>query len=215
MMPDGVERALADANLALEQFAPQSGWRPSALLIRGVAHALLGDLDRARDDLAAAVDIGLALDAAEDVFVAQAELALLAMRAGRVGRGRAVRAAGAGTRRGERSRRLRDECARCTSSAARVALHEGRQADARAALARAHRLRPLLDHGLPWLTVQVGLELTRAHLALGEAEAARTVLDRDRTGARAPPGPRLPRRATRASCASAWRRRPAPPAPAP
>ena len=59
---------------------------------------------------------------------------------------------------------------------ARVALHEARQEDARAALARAHRLRPLLDHGIPWLTVQVGLELTRAHLALAEAGAARTVL---------------------------------------
>ena len=59
---------------------------------------------------------------------------------------------------------------------ARVALHEGRQADAHAALLRVHRLRPLLDHGLPWLSIQVGLELTRAHLALGEAAAARTVL---------------------------------------
>ena len=49
--------------------------------------------------------------------------------------------------------------------------------DARAALARAHRLRPLLDHGLPWLTIMVGLELTRAHLALGEPTAARTILD--------------------------------------
>jgi len=33
----------------------------------------------------------------------------------------------------------------------------------------------MLDLGFPWLTVQVGLELTRAHLALGEAGAARTV----------------------------------------
>ena len=62
------------------------------------------------------------------------------------------------------------------AATARVALHEGRHEDARAALARAHRLRPLLDHGLPWLTVQVGLELTRAHLALADAGAARTVL---------------------------------------
>jgi LuxR family maltose regulon positive regulatory protein len=35
----------------------------------------------------------------------------------------------------------------------------------------------LLDHGLPWITVHVGLELTRAHLALGEASAARTILE--------------------------------------
>jgi hypothetical protein len=32
---------------------------------------------------------------------------------------------------------------------ARVALHEGRQSDARAALTRTHRLRPVLDHGFP------------------------------------------------------------------
>ena len=59
---------------------------------------------------------------------------------------------------------------------ARVALHEGRTEDARAALTRAHRLRPLLDHGVPWLTITVGLELTRAHLTLADASAARTVL---------------------------------------
>ena len=60
-------------------------------------------------------------------------------------------------------------------AAARVALHEGLHADARAALASVHRLRPQLDHSFPWLTVQVGLELTRAHLRLGEIAAARTV----------------------------------------
>jgi LuxR family transcriptional regulator, maltose regulon positive regulatory protein len=59
---------------------------------------------------------------------------------------------------------------------ARVALHEARQDDARAALTRAHRLRPILNHGIPWLTVQVGLELTRAHLALAETGPARTIL---------------------------------------
>ena len=52
----------------------------------------------------------------------------------------------------------------------------GAHEDARAAIAGAHRLRPLLDYGLPWLTVQVGLELTRAHVALAEPGPARTVL---------------------------------------
>jgi LuxR family maltose regulon positive regulatory protein len=51
-----------------------------------------------------------------------------------------------------------------------------RHDDARAALARTHRLRPLLDHSIPWLTIEVGLELTRAHLALAEIAAARTIL---------------------------------------
>jgi LuxR family maltose regulon positive regulatory protein len=34
----------------------------------------------------------------------------------------------------------------------------------------------MLDHGLPSVTIQVGLELARAHLALADPGAARTVL---------------------------------------
>jgi LuxR family transcriptional regulator, maltose regulon positive regulatory protein len=48
-------------------------------------------------------------------------------------------------------------------------------APGRRGLTHAHRLRPLLDHGVPWLSVAVGLELTRAHLTLADARAARTV----------------------------------------
>ena len=174
MMPDGVERALADAHLALAQFAPESAWRPSALFIRGVVHALLGTSDRARADLTAAVETGLASGATDDAFAAQAELALLAAQqdawdeAGwHAGRAKAL----------VEETRLDHYVASAIVhvAVARVALHEGRQSDARAALTRAHRLRPLLDHGIPWLTIQVGLELTRAHLALGEAAAARAV----------------------------------------
>jgi LuxR family transcriptional regulator, maltose regulon positive regulatory protein len=174
MMPDGAERALADAHLALEQLAPGSGWRSSALLIRGIAHALLGAADLARADLAEAVDTGMALGAFDEVFAAQAELALLAVRRGTWGEAaRQVRQAQALVE----ETRLNHYAGSAIVhvAVARVALHEGRHSDARAALARVHRLRPLLDHGLPWLTIQVGLELTRAHLALGEVAAARTV----------------------------------------
>ena len=175
MMPDGVERALADAHLALEQFAPESGWRPSALLIRGVAHSLLGATDRARADLAAAVDTGLALGAVDDTFAAQAELALLAAQQGAWGEaGQHARQANALVEETHLGHYAASAIVHV--AVARVALHEGRQSDARAALTRGHRLRPMLDHSLPWITIQVGIELTRAHLALGEAVAARTVL---------------------------------------
>jgi LuxR family transcriptional regulator, maltose regulon positive regulatory protein len=175
MMQNGVEAALADAELALEGLSPASAWIPVTLLIRGIAHALLGATDRATDDLTATVDQGLHVGAFEDVFVARAQLALLA-----VGQG----AWGDAADYARDSLALLEEAGlgEYSTSAiafvvtARVALHEARPEDARAALVRAHRLRPLLDHGLPWLTVQVGLELTRAHLALGEASAARTVL---------------------------------------
>jgi LuxR family transcriptional regulator, maltose regulon positive regulatory protein len=175
MMGEGLERALADANLALGQLSPESVWISVALLARGMAHALLGADERAAEDLAAAIETGLARGAFEDVFTAQAELALLAARQG---------AWGDASQHAQTALAIVEEhglgdystSALVHAVSARIALHEGRPDDARAALARAHRLRPLLDYGLPWLTVQVGLELVRAHLALGEAAAARTVL---------------------------------------
>ena len=174
MMKNGAEQALADAKLALEQLPPGSPWVPPALLIRGVAHALLGTTDQARVDLGT-VQRWLPAGAVESVYLARAELALLAIRHGAWGEaGRYARAAQA----------LVDETglgdytptAIVHAASARVAVHEGRRDEARAALARAHRLRPQLDYGIPWLTVQVGLELTRAHLALAEPGPARTVL---------------------------------------
>jgi LuxR family transcriptional regulator, maltose regulon positive regulatory protein len=175
MMGDGVEQALADADRALDQLSPESGFIPVALLIRGVAHALLGVTGRATDDLTAVVDRGLAVGAAEDVYIAHAELSLIAAKQG---------AWAEAARRAQAAQALVEEAglgdyassAIAHVATARVAVHEARPEDARAAITRAHRLRPLLDHGIPWLTVQVGLELTRAHLALTEAAAARTIL---------------------------------------
>ena len=47
MMSNGVEQALADADGALDQLSADSFWVPTALLGRGVAHALLGATGRA------------------------------------------------------------------------------------------------------------------------------------------------------------------------
>jgi LuxR family maltose regulon positive regulatory protein len=123
----------------------------------------------------AAVEKGIAIGAVDVVFAAQAQLALLAAKQGAWGEaGQRARAAQALVE--EEGLSDYSSSAIAHVATARVALHEARPEDARAALTRAHRLRPLLDHGLPWLTVQVGLELTRAHLALAEPGAARTVL---------------------------------------
>ncbi len=175
MMPNGVEQAVADASLALEQLPHEAPYRSTAFVIRGVAHALLDATDRAAGDLAAGIERGLALGSFEEVFIAQGQLALLAARKG---------AWAEAAERSQESEALVEETGLSDYSTsaivhvavARVALHQVRHAEARAALARAHRLRPMLDHSLPWLTVQVGLELIRVHLALGEAAAARTIL---------------------------------------
>ena len=175
MMRDGVERALSDANLALDQLPPGSWWIPGALRMRGVAHALLGATDRATEDLEGSIAAAQALGApGDDVPLAQA---LLALRAAKQG------AWGEAAERARAAQAIIDEkglgdyaiSAIVHVATARVALHEGGREEARAALARVHRLRPLLEHGFPWVAVEVGLELTRAHLALAEAGAARTV----------------------------------------
>ncbi len=175
MMADGVERALDDANLALEHLPPGSDWRPTALVTRGTVHALLGATEGANEDFTAAVSAGGTTGAYEVVYVAEAQLALLAAGQGDWGEAR---------QHAQAARTLVEDSGLgdYSSSAiahvvtARVALHEARHEDARVALACAHRLRPMLDHGIPWLTVQVGLELTRAHLTLAEPGAARTIL---------------------------------------
>jgi LuxR family transcriptional regulator, maltose regulon positive regulatory protein len=173
MMPDGVDRALVDADLALDQLAPASPWRPAALVLRGMAHALLGTGESAEADFTAAVEGGGG--ATEPVTVAHAQLALLAIREGAWSEA-GQRARAAQTSVADAGLRDYSSSALVYVATARVALHDGRYEDARAALAGAHRLRPLLDYGLPWLTIQVGLELVRAHLALAEPGPARTVL---------------------------------------
>jgi len=175
MMPDGVEQAIVDGDVALDGLSPESGWRASALVVRGVAHAIVGATERATEDLMAAIEVGLAMSANDVIYVAHAQLALLAAKrgewreAGRLAREAQARVDEFGL--GDYS-----TSAFVHATSARIALHESRTEDARAALSRAHRLRPLLDHGVPWLSVTVGLELTRAHLTLADAGAARTVL---------------------------------------
>jgi LuxR family maltose regulon positive regulatory protein len=134
---------------------------------------VLGAADSAIADLRAAAEGGGA--ASQPLTVAHAQLALLAIRRG------AWNEAGQHARAGQevvKEAGLSDYSTSALAhvATARVALHEGRQGDARAALTAAHRLRPLLDYGIPWLTVQVGLELARAHLALAEPGPARTIL---------------------------------------
>ena len=175
MCPDGVEQMLSDAELALATLGPEGWWRPSAQLAAGVAHALLGDAQRARPALVRAAELAAAAGGTDEESCAVAELALLAIDAG------ATEQAAAHA---DRAVALAQEakldgylaCGLAYATAARVAIHRGQLVKAREYVAIVHRIRPLFNHGFPWLSVQIGLELTRIHLALGEARVAGTVL---------------------------------------
>jgi LuxR family maltose regulon positive regulatory protein len=61
------------------------------------------------------------------------------------------------------------------AAAARVFAQRGDTQSAMAAMSGTDRLRPQLTGAIPWLSVQTRLELARAHLALAEPGAARTL----------------------------------------
>jgi LuxR family transcriptional regulator, maltose regulon positive regulatory protein len=185
--PDGVERTLADCKLALEQLGPGGWWQPIAQLGAGSAHALLGDAAHAVPALVRATELAAAVGAHESENLAFAQLALLAIEAGAwedaaTYAGRAI----AIVMEAKLDTYLASGLA--YAAAARVAIHRGEQTPAREYIAAIHRLRPLLNQGLPWVSVQIGLELTRLHLALEEAPVAGTVLSEAERILRVRPG---------------------------
>ena len=166
---------LADCELALDQLGPEGWWRPTAQVAAGLAHGFLGDGEHAGAALELAIELSAAAGAFEESSYAFAALALLAMDAGAwedaaVNAERAVAIAD--------EARLEDYLSSglARAAAARVAIQQGDVVRARENVAKIHRIRPLFNTGLPWMSVQIGLELTRLHLALGEARAAATVL---------------------------------------
>ena len=173
--PDGIERMLADAELTFELLGPEGWWRSTAQLAAGVAHVLLGDPERGREALILASDLAASAGASEEGTAALAELALVAMEAGAWEEAGlyAARAVAIVEKAG-----LDDYIVSglALAATARIAIHHGDFKQAREDVARIDRVRPLLNHGIPWLSLQISLELTRLHLALGEAGVAGTVL---------------------------------------
>ena len=128
-----------------------------------------------REELTLAAELAAAAGASEEEIAALAELAFVAIEAGAWEEAaiHAARSVAVAEKAG-----LDDYIVSglALAATARIAIHHGDVKQAREDVARIHRLRPLLNHGLPWMSVQIGLELTRLHLALGEASVAGTVL---------------------------------------
>ena len=99
MMPNGVEQALADADAALDQLPADSWFVPTALLGRGVAHALLGAPDRARAALADNRRAGAGRRHFRRDLPGAGTARAPGGKGGRLGRGRTTRAGGRSVRR--------------------------------------------------------------------------------------------------------------------
>jgi len=171
----GPEQMRADAELAASTIAAGSFWRATPILLRGMAHLIAGEVDRADVFFEDAVAEARAAGGATDACVALAERSLLAMASG------AQDVAGrhlAEARAVARQANLEDypPVTIMYAVAARLALHGADRPRARSELTRAQRIRPALTYALPHLAVQARLELARCHLALADAAAARILL---------------------------------------
>jgi LuxR family maltose regulon positive regulatory protein len=165
---NGAYQMLADAETALAGLPRESLIRPAALLLLGSAHVLLGQDERGDAFLRSAADEAARLGATDTRMVAISERSLIASARNDPAAAQALAL---------QAQELVDHAhvddyvtsAIALAVAARAALRQGRWDQARAHLAEAERLRPLLAEALfPWLTLQAQLELGRAYLALGD-----------------------------------------------
>jgi LuxR family maltose regulon positive regulatory protein len=170
---DGVDRMLADAETAVAGLARRSRWRPTALVLKGIAHVLLGDDERADEAFAEAAEAAASVGATATRRLALAERSLLATAVGDHSAAAELAAAVAEGRRPTDVTRAIELVA-----SARADLRAGDWHSARADIESAIPAALSLGHALPWLGVQAALELARAQMALLDVAAAGELLSR-------------------------------------
>jgi LuxR family transcriptional regulator, maltose regulon positive regulatory protein len=171
----GVEQMRTDADEAVRKLAAENIVAPVGQLLLGIANILCGDLDGAGASLAEAVRAAEQVGAHENLAFALCERSLVAMTRSEWRRAEAL-AGQAGTV--LRREGIEDSFATPMICAvqARTAMRRGDIPAARQALVGAQRLRHLLTYAIPYLAVQVRIELIRVHVALADLAGARTLM---------------------------------------
>jgi LuxR family maltose regulon positive regulatory protein len=172
---NGTDGMRLDADLAVASEPTWSPWRPLAVQCTGIASLANGALERAELEFAETIDVAHAASASEEEQGALALLALLA-----IGKGDWRRAESLTERSVQimRASHLEAYIASVLThiARARILLHHGDVSEAKASLAKAQLLRPILTHALPWYSVHCLLELARAYVAMSDTDGARAVL---------------------------------------
>jgi LuxR family maltose regulon positive regulatory protein len=175
MCRSGLEHMRADAAHSLDLLDADSQWRSAALLLLAMSHLIAGELGRAEEVLSEA-QTAAAISGAKDTFcVALAERALLEADAGRWNTAEAF-ATSARSVLHESNLGDYPTSSLTYAASARSAVHRSDWVRARTDVERTDRLLPMLTLALPWLAVQVRLELARVQLELSEHRAASALL---------------------------------------
>jgi LuxR family maltose regulon positive regulatory protein len=170
---------LRDAEAALEGLPRTSPWRAGALLAQGVGLIVLGRFERAGETFAEAAEVAAQFELLETEVLALGEQVLVAAELGDHQTADELDDAiqelveDAGVE-GYPARAL------AHATHARALLRRGRWNEARAAVTAARTEARHLTHALPWLAVQVRLELARGLVTLRDAAAAEELLDEAR-----------------------------------
>jgi len=168
---DGVDAMRAEAECAIRATEADEPWQATALVALGTSYLLAGNPLRAEKVFDRAAAAAATSGAADELAVALAQLALLALDGGEWGTADVLTRDALDT---IREAGLADHLpsALVFAAAARVAAHAGDLLDAGRELERIRPFLPRLTWALPWLSAQVRLELARVHLAFGELNEA-------------------------------------------
>jgi LuxR family maltose regulon positive regulatory protein len=172
---DGIDAMRRDAREASAGLGPSSPYRATMVYTEGISYLLEGDAGRADPFLANAFDDALKAGSAPLAALVLAERCAAAPEHGRW----------------QEVENLADQALAIVEDghfeeywtsalvfawAAQAALHRGDFAGARRHLARGARLRPLLTHALPVVSVQALLQMARVYLGLADTGGALAVL---------------------------------------
>ena len=171
----GVDEMRRDARLAWDELSPASPYRATMLHTEGMSYLLEGDVDRADSIFAHAVDMATRANAMPLVALVLAERCIVAAERDDWPEVETLAERAVGI---VESGGLDDywTSALVIAWAARAAVHRGDIPRARHYIGRASRLRPLLTHALPAVSVQALLELARSYIALADPGGAAAVL---------------------------------------
>jgi LuxR family transcriptional regulator, maltose regulon positive regulatory protein len=171
----GADQMLSDAKSGVAGLGREDPWYAYGLLLQGIAQALIGEPGQADAILGRAAHAAERTAATETRILALSERALLAEARGAPADATAQLARALDVaRRGGLERY--GTVALAIAQRGQAELRNGRWRESRATLAQARALTATLTGSLPWLAVQVRLELAHAHVMLRDADAARALL---------------------------------------
>src|SRR5215207_1358038 len=171
----GVDAMVRAAEVAVREETGVSPYRAAALGLLGLATMIRGDDDLADSLFADASEVGIRIGGMPVASLALAERSLIATSRGE---GAAAEDLAERARFVVREAHLDEHITTgpVHVASARAALRAGDHDGARAELAAAHRLRPILTWAFPTIAVQTRLELARVHVGLSDGPGARTLL---------------------------------------